>query len=143
MGDADRDDRSASETQEVVDEPILAGIPEWVIPLGAGCLLASTLLVLGATAFTAYSLANGRYYGYAGWELGLATFQFSLATVLQAVGVYFARKRVRWMIVMLAAIIGTLTIIAIPFTLVAIVCLGLGKYHFTQATPVEWLESSG
>lgn len=133
-GEADMD-------QTVVRQPILARVPEWVVPLGAGALFASTLITFGATIFAAYSLMIGQYYGFEPHQIGLASLQFTLATVLQAAGVYFARKRVRWMIVMLAAILGSLTFLALPFSLVALVCIGVGRYHFAQATPIEWLQS--
>lgn len=134
-------DGGSAERHETAREPLLAGVPEWVVALGAGSLLASTLITLGAAAFAGYSITAGQFYGYQPWQLGLATFQFSAATVFQAAGVYFARKRIRWLLVMLAAILGSLTFIALPFTVVALVCIGLGKYHFAQVTPIERLRA--
>ena len=134
-------DEEPEERGEVVKQPLLARVPEWVVALGSGALLASTIITLGATAFVAYGLSTGRYFGYQPWQIGLATLQFAAATIFQAAGVYFARKQIRWMIVMLAAILGSLTFIALPFSLVALVCLGIGKYHFAQDTPKEYLRS--
>lgn len=144
MGDEEEAAGKGGSTSEqtVVDQPPLARVPEWVVALGAGALLASALVTFGLAVFAGYSLAAGRFYGYQPWQIGLATMQFGAATVFQAAGVYFARKRVRWMLVMLAAILGSLTFVALPFTLVALVCIGLGKYHFAQVTPAEWLGSS-
>lgn len=132
-------DVGGTDRDEAVREPLLARVPEWVVALGAGALLASTLITLGAAAFTGYSITAGRYYGYQPWQIGLATLQFGAATIFQAAGVYFARRRVRWMIVMLAAILGSLTFIALPFSFVALVCVGIGKYHFAQTTPAALL----
>lgn len=130
-------DAEGAEPGHAVDEPLLARVPEWVVSLGAGALLTSTLLTLGAAVFAGYAITTGRYYGYEPYQLGLATFQFTAVTVFQAVGVYFARRRIRWMWAMLAAIGGALTFIALPFAAVALVCIGIGKYHFALDTPFE------
>lgn len=141
MSDPEGDDAEPRTDQPVERQPLLARVPEWVVALGAGSLLASTLVTLGATAFVGYGFATGQFFGYQPYQIGLATMQFTGATIFQAFGVYFARKRVRWLLVMLAAILGSLTFIALPFTVVALVCIGLGKYHFAQSTPSEWLRS--
>lgn len=119
------------------DDRLLARVPEWVVSLGAGSLLTATLITLAGTVFLWSAVADGRWYGYQPYKIVLAGLQFTMVTVFQAVGVYFARKRIKWMWVMLAAVAGSLTFVALPFTAVALVCVGLGKYHFTLDTPVS------
>jgi hypothetical protein len=116
---------------------LLARVPSWVVPLGAGSLFTATLITLAGTVFLWYSISQGQYYGYERYQLALAGLQFTGVTAFQALGVHWARQRVRWMWVMLAATAGSLTFIALPFTVVAIACLGLGKYHFTLETPTK------
>ena len=122
-------------------EPLLARVPEWVVPLGAGFLLAATLVTLGAAGFVAFSLWTGRTYDYARWQLVLALLQFGFVTLLLAVGTRYARQRRRWLIAVLAALAGSLTGIAAPLTLPALACLGLGKYHFALETPADRMAS--
>jgi hypothetical protein len=139
-GDDDETERGAVEDaadQHVPeeDERLLARVPEWVVALGAGSLFTATLLTLAGTVFLWYSVANGRWYGYEPYKVVLLAVQFTAVTGFQALGVRWARKRVRWMWVMLAGVGGSLTFVALPFTAVALVCVWLGKYHFTFDTP--------
>ncbi|WP_458189023.1 hypothetical protein [Haladaptatus sp. NG-WS-4] len=119
------------------DTHLLARVPGWVVALGAGSLMTATLITLVGTVFLWYSVSQGLFYGYEPYEIVLAGVQFTGVTAFQAIGVHWARQRVRWMWVMLAAIAGSLTFVALPFTAVALVCIGLGKYHFTLETPTN------
>jgi hypothetical protein len=130
------EDRSDQHVPEE-DTRLLARVPEWVVALGAGALLTATLITFAGSAFLWYSVSQGRFYGYEPYEIVLAGVQFTAVTAFQAVGVHWARQRVRWMWVMLAAIAGSLTFIALPFTAIALACVGLGKYHFTLETPTN------
>lgn len=137
--ETDRDaveDRSDQHVPEEEDR-LLARVPEWVVALGAGSLLTATLITLAGSLFLWYSVSQRRFYGYEPYKIVLASVQFTGVTLFQAVGVHWARNRIRWMWVMLAAIGGSLTFVALPFTAVALVCVGLGKYHFTLETPVS------
>lgn len=126
---------TAGNEGEATGGSVLARVPEAVIPLGAGSLATATLLTLAGAGFIAYSIATGQFYGYQPYQIFLAGFQFSVATIAQVIGVHFARQRVRWTWVMIAGALGTLTFIALPFSVLALVCLGLGKYHFSSHTP--------
>ena len=126
-----------------VAEPLLARVPEWVIPLGAGFLFAATLVTLAALGFVAFSLLTGRTYGFARWQLVLALVQFGLVTLLLGLGTRYARQRRRWLIAMLSALAGTLTGIAAPLTVPALICLGFGKYHFSLETPADRIRPDG
>lgn len=137
-GDAEAE---ASPTADDGSEPLWARVPEWVVPLGAGFLLAATLVTLAAAGFVAYSLATGRTYDYARWQLVLALVQFGFVTALLGLGTRYARQRRRWLVAVLAALAGSLTGIAAPLTLPALACLGLGKYHFSLDTPAERMTS--
>jgi hypothetical protein len=119
------------------DDRLLARVPEWIVALGAGSLAAATLVTFVAALFMGYSFATSQWYGYQPYQIGFATLQFTGVTVFQAAGTHFARERTRWMWVMLAAIAGSLTLIVLPFTVVALFCIGLGKYHFSAYTSVE------
>lgn len=119
------------------DDQLLARVPEWVVALGAGALATATLLTFVAALFMGYSFATNQWYGYPPYQIGFATLQFTGVTIFQAAGTYYARERTRWMWVMLAAIAGSLTLIVLPFTVVALFCIGLGKYHFSSYTSVE------
>lgn len=143
--ETDRDaveDRSDQHVPED-DDRLLARIPEWVVTLGAGALLTATLITLAGSAFIWYSVSQSQFYGYEPYKIVLAGVQFTAVTVFQAVGIYWARKHVRWLWVMLAAIAGSLTFVALPFAAVAIACIGLGKYHFTLETPVDVIRGEG
>ena len=128
---------TANRTSAEGSEPLLARVPEWVVPLGAGCLLTATLITLATLGFVVFSLLTGRTYGYARWQLVLALVQFGFVTLLLGLGTRYARQRRRWLVAMLAALAGTLTFIAAPLTVPALVCLGLGKYHFSLDTPAD------
>lgn len=137
--ETDRDaveDRSDQHVPEE-DTHLFARVPGWVVTLGAGSLLTATLITLVGAVFLWYSVSQGRFYGYEPYEIVLAGVQFTAVTIFQALGVHWARQRVRWMWVMLAAIAGSLTFVALPFTVVALTCVGLGKYHFTLETPTN------
>lgn len=138
--DEDGTDRSAVENpadQHVPEEDdhLLSWVPEWVVTLGAGSLFTATLLTLAGAVFLWYSVSRGTFYGYEPYKVVLLAVQFTLVTAFQAVGIRWARKRIRWMWVMLAAIAGSLTFVPLPFTALALLCVGLGKHHFTFATP--------
>ncbi|WP_227356457.1 hypothetical protein [Haladaptatus salinisoli] len=135
--DVDAVENRADQHVPEEDARLLARVPEWVVALGAGALLTATLITLAGSAFLWYSVSQGRFYGYQPYEIVLAGVQFTAVTAFQAVGVRWARRRIRWMWVMLAAIAGSLTFVALPFTAVALACIGLGKYHFTLDTPAN------
>jgi hypothetical protein len=119
------------------DDSLLTRVPEWVVALGAGSLATATLLTSVAALFMGYSFVTSQWYGYQPYQIGFATLEFTLVTVFQAAGTYYARDRTRWMWVMLAAIAGSLTLIVLPFTIVTLFCIGLGKYHFSSYMPVD------
>ena len=130
----DMTDQTGSTDQHAVDEDdgLLARIPEWVVALGAGTLATSTLLTCAAALFMGYSVVTSQWYGFQPYQIWFATLQFTAVTIFQAAGTYYARDRTRWMWVMLSAIAGSLTLIVLPFTVVALFCIGLGKYHFSS-----------
>lgn len=130
-------DRSTDGHTVEEDDRLLARVPEWVVALGAGTLATATLVTGVAAVFMAYSFVTGQWYGFRPYQIGFATLQFTGVTVFQAAGTYFARQRTRWMWVMLAAIAGSLTLIVLPFTVITLCCIGLGKYHFSSYTSVE------
>ncbi len=135
----DRDaveDRSDQHVPEE-DDRLLARVPEWVVTLGAGSLFTATLITLVGSIFLWYSVSQRRFYGYEPYKVVLLAVQFTGVTLFQSVGVRWARSRIRWMWVMLAAIAGSLTFVALPFTAVTLLCVGLGKYHFTFDTPTS------
>lgn len=135
----DDDARNGMDTDHAIpDEPLLARVPEWVIPLGAGSLATSALITAAISMFIAYSIVIGHRHGFERYELYLAQLQFILVTIFQIGGVYFARKRIRWIWVMLAAVLGSLAFVTIPFTGVAVICLGISKYHFSSYTPISY-----
>ena len=119
------------------DDGVLARVPEWVVALGAGSLATATLMTFVAALFMGYSFATGQWYGFQPYQIGFATLQFAAVTVFQAAGIHYARERTRWMWVMLAAIAGSLTLVVLPFTVLALCCIGLGKHHFSSYTSVE------
>ena len=130
------EDRSDQHVPEQAQK-LLARVPEWVVALGAGSLLAATLLTGIGSLFLWYSVTQRQFYGFAPYKVVLLAVQFTGVTAFQALGVRWARARIRWMWVMLAAIGGSLTFVALPFTAVALLCVGLGKYHFTFDTPAS------
>ncbi|WP_435181068.1 hypothetical protein [Halorussus sp. AFM4] len=130
------EDRSDQHVPEE-EEKLLARVPEWVVALGAGSLLAATVLTGIGSLFLWYSVSQGRFYGFAPYQVVMLAVQFTAVTAFQALAVRWARARIRWMWVMLAAIGGSLTFVALPFTSVALLCVGLGKYHFTFDTPMS------
>lgn len=136
IGDGpDAPGREDETTASAQDGSLLARVPEAVVPLGAGSLATAMLLTLAGAGFIAYSIMVGEFHGYQPYQIYLAGFQFTVATVAQLLGVHFARQRVRWTMVMIAGALGTLTFVALPFSLLALVCLGLGKAHFSSHTP--------
>lgn len=132
-------DETSSTDQHTVEEDdrLLARVPEWVVALGAGTLATSTLLTLVAALFMGYSFVTGQLYGYQPYQIAFATLQFTGVTIFQAAGTYYARDRTRWMWVMLSAIAGSLTLIVLPFTVVTLFCIGIGKYHFASHTSMK------
>ncbi|MFB6124013.1 MAG: hypothetical protein ABEJ78_11220 [Haloferacaceae archaeon] len=127
---------------EVPDEEkgFFARVPEGVVALGAGSLATSALITLVFAGIATYSVVTGRWYGYQPYVIVMASVLYSSSAVFQISGVYYAQKRVRWLWVMLAAFAGVPSIVGIPFAAVAIVCLGLGKYHFASYTPSEYFK---
>ena len=135
-------------TEHVVEEPLLAKVPDGLNTLGAGALFTSTLLTALATGIVVYDIVTGgsiiadlvtanTSIDFQPYQLYLLGFQYLAAFVAQASGVHFALNRVRWTWVMLAAILGSLVMFTLPFTVTTIVCVGLGKYHFSSYTPAE------
>ncbi|MFC4451267.1 hypothetical protein [Halorussus aquaticus] len=117
------------------DDRLLARVPEWVVTLGSGSLFTATLITFVGTVFLWYSVTQRRFYGFEPYKVVLLAVQFTGVTLFQALGVRWGRRRIRWMWVMLSAIAGALTFVALPFSAIALVCVGLGKYHFTFDTP--------
>lgn len=124
---------------EAVDEPLLARAPEWPVALGAGSLAAATLVTLAGTLFFVRALVTGQAVDFAPARLGVAALQFGVVSILLGLATRFARQRRRWLFVMLAAAAGLLTIVAAPLSLLALVCIGVGRYHFALDTPAEQL----
>ena len=146
------DDAAEAETgnEHAVDEPLLARVPDGIVSLGAGALFTSTLLTAIATGVVVWDLVSGGSFvesllrantdiDLQSYQHYLLAFQYTTALVAQATGVYYALNRVRWMWVMLAAILGSLLMFTIPFTVTAFVCCGLGKYHFSSYTPATMM----
>lgn len=131
------------EQETVAREGFLAGVPEWVVPLGAGFLLTATLLTATLFALSTYLLVTGDYAGpfepFAPFRarMLLVVLQTLFATAFMGVGTYFARRRTHWGTVLLAGVFGSLVFITLPFTVPSMVLIGLGRYHFALSTPVE------
>lgn len=119
------------------DEPerrslgILPSVPNTVVTFGAGCLATATLLTLLAFLYVTWMFITGNSRGLADYQVILAIIQMGFATALLGAGTYSALKRIRWTLVMLAAIMGSFAVITIPFTALAVVSIGLGKIHFS------------
>lgn len=143
--ETERNTREDDSNQHVPeeDERLLARVPRWVLTLGAGSLFTATLITLVGSLFLWYSISQRRFYGYEPYKVTLLAVQFTGVTLFQAVAVRWARNRIRWMWVMLAAIAGSLTFVPIPFTAVSLLCVGLGKYHFTFDTPKSLIRGEG
>lgn len=131
------------EPETVEREGVLAKVPEWVVPLGAGFLFTATLVAGTVFVLLLYPLVTGDYGGvfevarpYAP-RLGFVVLQFALATLFLGAGTYFARRRTHWGTVLLTGIFGSLAFVTLPFTVPALVLLGLGRYHFALTTPVD------
>lgn len=116
---------------------VLERVPRWVVPLGAGFLLASTIVALVGTAYGWYSVLTGRTYGFPAYGLVLLSLEFTFVTVIQAVATRWARQGVRWTWVMVIAFLGLFLFVTIPFNVAAIILLGLGNRHFTARTPAD------
>lgn len=110
----------------------LPTLPETFVTLGAGCLATAALLTTVAFSYVVWMAVSGNTRGLADYQVILAGLQMAFATVLLVVGTHSALKRVRWTLAMLAAIMGSFAVITIPFTVVAVVCIGLGRYHFSH-----------
>lgn len=123
--------------EEHVEEGVLDKVPVSVVSLGAGFLLASTLVSAVGAIYGWYSIATGQFYGFPPYALVLLSLEFTFVTIVHAAATRWARQRTRWLWVMLAAILGLFLIVTIPLNLPAIVCLGLGKRHFSSHTPAE------
>lgn len=110
----------------------LPSLPETFVTLGAGCLATASLLSLVAFGFVLWMRTTGNVRELLPWELTLAAILMGFSTVMLAAGSYFALKRIRWTLTMLAAMVGSFAIVTIPFTAVAVFCIGLSRVHFTQ-----------
>lgn len=135
---AEAEERPEEEPEE---EPagsgLLGRVPEWVVALGAGCLLAATLITAFMAVFVSYLLVTDQLFGFARSRLMLGLVQFVVLTITQAVGVYLARKRMRWMFTMIFAIMGATALLTLPFSIPAVALLWLGKRHFQHSTPAD------
>jgi hypothetical protein len=142
------DERRADERPSAVDtDPdtderglatrLLDRVPVQVTALGAGFLLASTLVTFVVAAWGVYTLASGTYTALDAppAQVLLLVVTFGFATVFQGLAVRWARQRVKWTWVMLACAMGTVSVVASPLALPASVLLFLGKRHFTMSTP--------
>ncbi|MFB6302655.1 MAG: hypothetical protein ABEH78_07325 [Haloferacaceae archaeon] len=109
----------------------LPSLPEAFVSLGAGCLAAATLLSFGTFLFVIWMRVTGNVRDLMPWEVTLAAILMAVSTVFLAGGTYFALKRIRWTLTMLAALVGSFAILTIPFTVVAVICIGLTRVHFT------------
>jgi hypothetical protein len=116
---------------------ILDLVPVQVVALGAGFLLASTLVTFIVAAWGLYTLVTGAYtsLGFPPTQVLLLVVTFGFATVFQAAAVRWARRRVKWTWVMLACAMGTVSVVASPLALPGSILLFLGKRHFTMSTP--------
>lgn len=130
LADVVKDEESPDERRSL---GILPSVPNTFVTLGAGCLATASLLTFAAFLFVTWMLWTGNTRSLAPYQLGLAAMQMGFATVFLAVGSYFGMKRVRWTIVMLAALIGSFAVLTIPFTLIAIITIGLGRIHFSAS----------
>lgn len=141
------------EAAETADEADGAGslldrVPEATVALGAGCLLAATLITLFVFAVGVYTLLTGSYAtlqvgettGVRPSQVLLLVVTFGFATAFQAVGVRWARRRTNWTWVMLGCAMGTVSVVASPFALPAAALLFLGKRHFSMSTPFWVIE---
>lgn len=144
-----RADAAEIEQEVVANEGVLARVPEWVVPLGAGFLFTATLITATLFVLSTYLLVTGDYTGlFAPFEefrarMFLVVLQTFFATAFMGVGTRFARQRTHWGTVLLAGIFGSLIFITIPFTLPSMVLIALGKYHFALTTPVDRIQGSG
>ena len=126
---------------------LLDRVPKATVALGAGFLLASTLITGVIAVYGLFALVSGSYTSLTvdgssvpAARLLLFVVLFALATVFQATGVRWARRRVKWTWVMLACAMGTVSVVASPMALPAAVLLFVSKRHFTMSTPF-WVVS--
>ncbi|MFB6156446.1 MAG: hypothetical protein ABEJ34_01210 [Haloferacaceae archaeon] len=135
-GETAANDRPADDQRGVATR-LLDLVPVQVTALGAGFLLASTLVTFVVAAWGLYTLVTGAYasLGFAPARVLLLVVTFGFATVFQAAAVRWARRRVKWTWVMLACAMGTVSVVASPLALPAAVLLFVGKRHFTMSTP--------
>ena len=129
--DADPADSKGGDGTERRSIGLLPTVPNTVVTFGAGCLATATLLTLVAFLYVCWMKITGNSRGLADYEVTLAMVQMGFATALLAAGTYSAVRRVRWTLAMLAAIMGSFAVITIPFTVLAVICIGLGKLHFS------------
>lgn len=132
--DAERGDAEAAEgdaEEEDASTGYLPTLPETFVTLGAGCLATATMLTALAFGYVLWMIATGTTRTLAGYQVYLAAGQMAFATALLGVGAYSALKRIRWTLVVVAALLGSFAFITIPFTAVAVVCIGLGREHFS------------
>jgi hypothetical protein len=130
-------DERPEEDQRGLATRLLDLVPVQVVALGAGFLLASTLVTFLVAAWGLYTLVTGAYasLGFPPTQVLLLVVTFGFATVFQATAVRWARRRVKWTWVMLACAMGTVSVVASPLALPAAALLFVGKRHFTMSTP--------
>lgn len=128
------------EEKEASTQSRLAFIPEWVVPLGAGFLLASTIISLIGAIVGWYLVATGNTYGHPTYALVILSIEFTGITIAQGAATYWARHKMKWMSVILMSLLGLLLFVTIPLNLSSLVCLGLGKRHFSSHTPAKFLK---
>ncbi|MFB6070104.1 MAG: hypothetical protein ABEJ76_03700 [Halanaeroarchaeum sp.] len=138
--DGSEDEQERKAAGNVADR-ILAAVPDWFVPLGAGSLATAALISLVAAGFVVYSVATGTYFGYTHTQLSLAAVQLVFATIIQGAGSYFALQRRRWLFVVLACLFGSILIVTIPFTALAFFTLTLSQPSF-RTTRFGLLERS-
>lgn len=108
----------------------LPHLPDIFVTLGAGCLATASMLTLVAFGYVLWMMETGNVGDLFPYQVTLAAIQMGFATLLLASASYFAVKRTRWTFVMLAALVGSFAVLTVPFTVVAVVTIGLGRIHF-------------
>ncbi|MFB6080706.1 MAG: hypothetical protein ABEJ81_06900 [Haloferacaceae archaeon] len=109
----------------------LPNLPDVFVTFGAGSLATAVLLSLAGFGFVLWMTFTGNVRDLLPYQMTLAAILMGFATAILAGGSYFATKRIHWTLTMLAALVGSFAVVTIPFTAVAVVCIGLGRVHFT------------
>lgn len=144
--DASTDGQSDQNQSPKTEQGILDKVPEWVVPLGGGFLLAATLITVVMTIVMTYLILTANFTGpfsplrrYAS-RLWAVELKLLLATGFQSVGTYFAWQRTHWGVVLITCLLGSFVVLTIPFLLPAFILLGLGKRHFSLNTPANLVQ---